>query len=304
LQVLGTALGLGYVFVVTDLKTLSNVASSIPVFVPLTMALLTLLNVGVGTLRWKVALIAYGADVTPPLSRLYYVYLVSLFYNTYLPGGLGGDFIRGLVARESFGVAGVTRSLTVVFVERVMGLGGLLIVASTVLFLHPLPGLQSAPLWGAVGLAVALATVIAIAMGRRLSSLVPGFGGRFLARLPPLTRPVGLAVGLALSLLTHLITAVAGYLVLSTVDPSVGLLDAIVVVPVATAAAFFPLTVGGAGAREAAFVVLCSLALHMDPADAAASSLVIFAVQLVVAAGAGALQLLIPLERPESSGVD
>jgi uncharacterized membrane protein YbhN (UPF0104 family) len=300
LRIAGSVLGLAYVLSLADPAELLSVALSLPAHVPPLVFAVMAFGLLIGTLRWRVVLWAYGAVKHPSLMRLYYLYLVALFYNSFLPGGLGGDVIRGLVGRESFGEAGVTRSLTVVFVERVLGLAGLLLVAGTVLVVHPLPGFTSGTLLGLAGVAGAVAAVLGIAAGRRLSDSVPAFIGRKLAKLPPLEKPSGLLGGLGLSLATQVGAAVSGFLVLGAVEPSITFLDALVIVPVASAAAFFPLTVGGAGAREAAFVVLCSLALGMDAADAAASSLVLFAIQLALGAVGGLLQLAIPLEQAET----
>lgn len=302
LKLLGTGLGLCYVAFVADLGRLVEVATALPLSVPVLVMAIMIGGTAVGAVRWKVVLWAYGAERSPPLTRLTYLYLIAFFYNTFLPGGIGGDVIRGIVSRESFGEAGITRSLTVVFVERVLGLAGLLIVASTALVIHPLPGLPGALHWGAVGLVGAAATVLGIAMGRRLADWAPPAIGRWLAKLPPLSRPSGLVGGVVLSLGTQLITALVGYLVLVAVTPTVGVLDALVIAPVAAAASFFPLTVGGAGVREAAFVFLCSSALGMEAADAAASSLLLFACQLAVAGLAGLLQLAVPLDPQEMSG--
>ncbi len=301
LRITGTLAGLLYVLSLADPAELLSVALSLPSYVPPLVFAVMALNLGVGSVRWRVVLWAYGAAKRPPLSRLYYLYLVALFYNSFLPGGLGGDVVRGVVGRESFGEAGVTRSLTVVFVERVLGLAGLLLVAGSVLVIHPLNGFTSGSILGGAGLAGALFAVVAIAASRRWARLAPRFLRTRLEQLPPLARPVGLAGGLAISLVTQIGTALTGFLVLHAISAEVTFTDALVVVPVASAAAFFPLTVGGAGAREAAFVVLCSLALGMDAADAAAASLVLFAIQLGLGAVGGLLQLAIPLSRPEKS---
>ncbi len=299
LRITGSVVGLAFVFVIADPAELLAVALSLPAHVPpLILAVMTI-SLFVGSVRWRVVLWAYGAVQRPSIGRLFYLYLVAHFYNVFFPGGLGGDVVRGLVARESFGEAGVTRSLTVVFVERVLGLTGLLLVAGGVLLIHPLEGFTDGTWLGGLGLLGAAGAIVAVAMGRRVAHRVPDFAGRHLAKLPPLVEPVGLLFGLGLSLFTQIGGALCGYLVLHAVDPSVGFLDALVIVPVASVAAFFPLTVGGAGAREAAFVVLCALALQMEPADAGAASLVLFAMQLALGALGGLLQAAIPLEGAE-----
>ena len=50
--------------------------------------------VGVGIVRWRLLLRAYGAIDVPSWARLGHLYFVGHFYNTYVPGGVGGDVLR------------------------------------------------------------------------------------------------------------------------------------------------------------------------------------------------------------------
>ena len=56
----GTLLGLTYVALMADLGGLVDVALSIPISVPLLIMLVMVSNIGLGALRWKVVLWAYG----------------------------------------------------------------------------------------------------------------------------------------------------------------------------------------------------------------------------------------------------
>ncbi|MEK7751263.1 MAG: hypothetical protein AAB654_05055, partial [Acidobacteriota bacterium] len=61
-------------------------------------------------------------------------YLVAYYYNL-LPTGLAGDVVRGYRVRTALPSAG--DSYTVILVERVAGLGGLLGVAALAMLLGP-----------------------------------------------------------------------------------------------------------------------------------------------------------------------
>lgn len=63
----------------------------------------------------------------PPLRRLYAYYQVGAFFNQVLPGSVSGDFIRAFYLRPI--TRGLTLSLSVVLVERLLGLGVLLAMA-------------------------------------------------------------------------------------------------------------------------------------------------------------------------------
>ncbi|MBW2380670.1 MAG: flippase-like domain-containing protein, partial [Deltaproteobacteria bacterium] len=54
-----------------------------------------------GMIRWRMLLRAYGAIDIPPWPRVAHLYLVGHFYNTYAPGGVGGDVIRGVASRKA-----------------------------------------------------------------------------------------------------------------------------------------------------------------------------------------------------------
>jgi uncharacterized membrane protein YbhN (UPF0104 family) len=261
-------------------------------------------NLLMGCFRWRSLLVAYGAPHKPPLSRLCFLYLVGFFYNNFLPGAVGGDVVRGVVTKEAFGDRGMTSALTVVFVERVLGLAGLLCLSATALAFYPLNNIPDLTPWAALGLCGAAAAVGFVAAGRRFASHLPGRIGELAAQLPRIERRAPFLWALALSVAIHAVVALVGYIFLHAQSPGVRVEDALVIVPVAAATAFLPFTVGGAGAREAAFVLLCGAALHMDAPSAIAASLLLWASQLVLGAVGGVAQLIYPIsprEAPESA---
>ena len=92
--------------------------------------------------------------------------------------------------------------------------------------------------------------------------------------------------------------ALAGWILLRAVDPAVGLGASLLIVPLAAATTFLPITVGGAGAREAVYVTLGASLFHMPRADALAASLALWLAHLVVGAIGGMIQLA---ERPRAT---
>ena len=97
-----------------------------------------------GMVRWRLLLRAYGAIDIPPWTRIAHLYFVGHFYNTYAPGGVGGDVIRGVAGRKAFGdldLASATSGVAVVFIERVIGVSALLVLA-TGAYLHHLISLD------------------------------------------------------------------------------------------------------------------------------------------------------------------
>lgn len=307
LKWLGTLLGFGYVATLVDGPSLWAAASKVSGLSILGVITLMFTSIALGTARFKALLHGYGAVAQPGFFALYRIYLVGFFYNTYLPGAVGGDVVRGVHLKEAFPEGGATAALTVVFVERLIGLSALLGLVGLTATLWPIPQVPSATLWGALGLAMALGTILAVAAARRLGKRLAAVGGssslgrlltnlgRILAHAPPVRAKTAFLACLLLSFAAHGAMALGGHLLLHDTLGSAGvqidLHQSFVIVPVAMAAAFFPLTVGGAGAREAAFVWLAQEVCNAPADVAAAASLMLFFTQLFVAGCGGLLQL-------------
>ncbi len=250
----------------------------------------TFVNLGLGTLRWRVLLSAYGAARAPSFAHLYRIYLIGFFYNIWLPGGVGGDVVRGVATRESFGAAGATAAVAVVFVERVLGLVGLLLIVGTSSILYPIEGVEGLLLWSGIGIVAGVGAVLAIAIGRSLSGLLPGPLSRIAASLPRIERPAPFALALLLSLGTQTFVALTGHIFVATLHPELSIATSFVFVPIAMATSYIPITAGGAGAREAAFQELYS---HVGVSfeDATAASLMLISTYYLVGAIGGVLRL-------------
>ncbi len=78
--------------------------------------------------RWRLLLGAVG--VTIPFFTLLRLHYLGFFYNAFMPGGAGGDIIKAVyLARHS---ARKAEAATMVLIDRVVGLFGLLIMAGGV----------------------------------------------------------------------------------------------------------------------------------------------------------------------------
>jgi len=250
----------------------------------------------VATERWRLLLGAYAAPRRPSRRELLRLYLVGLFYNTYLPGAVAGELVRGWATRRAF--AGQGGGLAVVLIERLFGLAGLLVLTAGVLAFHPVGGTRHLPLLAGLGLIAAGGAAASPFLLRHLAPRMPFPRIReALATLPTVARPLLLLPVLGLSLGTQALSALTGWVLLRAIDPGVALLDALVLVPLAMVAAFFPFTQAGLGVREAAFVALFTR-IGVARADATAASLGVLAAQLLVAAVGGLLPAGPPRDPP------
>jgi uncharacterized membrane protein YbhN (UPF0104 family) len=248
----------------------------------------------IGTLRWRVLFSACGITSPPPFLEMLRAYFIAAFYATCVPGGLGGEVVRAMATRRVVGPRGLPASLAIVFLDRTCGLTGMLILVAGGFSLYPLKGVPNVLPWSAFGICVAAAAVLAIVSGPRLAPHLPGPLGKIAAALPTIESLPLFAAALGLSVITQLSCVVFGHILLASITSRASFTDSLVILPLVGASQYFPLTVGGAGVREAGFVVLFAT-VGVSKADALAASLVNGALTYVTSGMGGVLHLLKPV---------
>ncbi|HWO19731.1 MAG TPA: lysylphosphatidylglycerol synthase transmembrane domain-containing protein [Kofleriaceae bacterium] len=291
LRLAGTAAGLAWIATQVDLAAAGRALGRVAPGTFVLAAALVAGNVVVAAGRWRALLVAYGAARIPPFARLTRLYFIAFFYNNYLPGAVAGDVGRGVVTRDAFPEEGAAGALSVVLVERALGLFGLFALLGLGLGTAG-RALDTGALaaWTAAGCAGSCALVAAIPLLRRLAPHLPGPIGRIAGKLPALRDARAFVLALALSTATQALVVLAGWILLASLA-DLGILASLLIVPLAAATTFLPITVGGAGAREAVYVALCGRLFGMPEADALAASLGLWFAHLAVGAVGGALQL-------------
>lgn len=173
------------------------------------------------TVRWRVLLGLANAKI--PFGRALQLQLTAFFFNVVVPGNVGGDVVKALYVARDEDPAKRTTILLIVFVERLLGMGALVLVASTVLILRgPViwedPQLrQLAVAVGVLGVGTVLGPVMFVLMMRRAGDRLekwtsgPSAFARLAARLVAAARllssgPRRLVIALGLSMLSHAAT--------------------------------------------------------------------------------------------------
>jgi glycosyltransferase 2 family protein len=213
-----------------------------------------------GATRWSWLLAA--ADVPATRLRSLRAYFIGAFANNLLPTGFGGDLVRAVIVAEP-GRA-LARSLTSVLVDRLSALGCLVLVGWLGIALDP--GAVPARL---VGLLAIVSAIAVIAAACAIVLLRHGRIGRFLPeRLRPWASEVAVVlrgylgdVGLlarvvAVGIGFQALIVVSVWLLGRTIGVSLPLALLAVVVPLVLIATLAPVTLGGFGVREGAFVAL------------------------------------------------
>lgn len=239
------------------------------------------LSTALASYRWHLVMRPLGY----PMPFLFYLksYFKGSFFNQGLPTSIGGDAIRVLdVAREGYRKRDAFYG---VFVDRVLGLVGLLILNSVANAVEPdlLP-------WGVfvtinllVGLG--LAGFLLFALARRLQWL------RRWRLLTPLhtaserlsgvlATPRQLFAQFSLSIAVHLLSLVAIFLIGRSVGMEFGLGTFMIIVPPVILLTLIPVSLAGWGVRESAMVGLFTL-IGADQA-AVLSMSILYGVVLIV----------------------
>lgn len=305
LQIVLTAAVLIYLLVSIDARAVTTSVRAIPTSALLGALGLLYAAVIIGFFRWIVLLRAYGAQRTPPWLEAVRVFCASLFYNL-LPGNVGGDLYRAYATRNCFDDGSIARSGSVVFVERVLGLTGLLLLVGTASLFRGGEGDAAQLLvYSGVGLCGAFAAIVVVSTGRHLARWLPGPIARIVQTLPAIVRPLPFVLGIVISVVTQIMMAAAGHLLISALAPSVTFFDSMATFPLGTLAAYFPLAIAGGGARDAVLVVLFAK-LGVPRESALATSLCLLGSSLFIAVSAGLLQsrFSLPLPTPPEATPD
>jgi len=260
----------------------------------------------VGAVRWW--LLLRGAEVDVSVRRAVQTFAASLLLNSVLPTSVGGDAARAwLVGRES---GRMIRAATATIADKATAVGCLFIVAWVVLVFDrdQVPSSVIAVLlWVSVGLLTALGIAVAVAAGvrpvvRRLPGRVASLIREVWTTIRIWGRSPRLIAGLlGLGVLYQVLALIALVLVAWTVGVELSFALAAIVAPIVIVATMMPISVGGLGIREGAFVVLLGEA-GIGGAEATVISLLSIAVIMLAGAAVIALAAAYDLAVPAAKG--
>jgi uncharacterized protein (TIRG00374 family) len=252
--------------------------------------------------RWHLLLRAVGLPLR--LARAVVLTFVGGFFNLVVPGATGGDVVKAWYAARETG-AGAAAVLSV-FVDRFVGLFGLVVFAAGVLLVAPeregfgvartLVGVVFACV--VVGGAVVLSRPVRRALG--LGHLVRRLPfQRLIAELRAAAglyrhRPKALALSLALSLVNHAATAACCWQLAQVLGiRGVDLGSAMALVPLANLLSAIPVLPGGWGVGELAFAWFFGQ-VGVPATEAVGLSVVFRLCSLVVTVPGGLFWALLP----------
>jgi uncharacterized protein (TIRG00374 family) len=222
-----------------------------------------------GTLRWGALLRLAGVIV--PFRRLLQLHYSALFFNVVIPGNVGGDVIKALYVARDAPPEKRPVILLIVFIDRLMGLAGLVTLATLITVirgpilwnnpvLRPMAGLVA--LLG-VGVLVGPAILVLVMRraGNRIATWTSGTSriSKLLAQLVASMRllssqPRLLALALVLSMGIHFAgMSLFTVLTRAIVDPNVGISEIATIYPLGILSLVLPISPSGLGVGHVAF---------------------------------------------------
>ncbi len=193
------------------------------------------------------------------------LYYIGMFYNLFLPGGIGGDGYKIYLLKKRFNTK-VSKLLQATLLDRLSGLIALLFLAALLFIFSKYGTLYPLLKWLAVAVAIVIYPIF-IYMHKRL------FKG-FLTYLKQTT-----LYGLLVQIL-QLITAI--FIILALKD-SVPIVEFLFLFLFSSVVAVLPLTIGGVGAREFTFLYGLKL-LSLEPTSGVAFSFIFFLITFISSA--------------------
>lgn len=219
-------------------------------------------------LRWKL-LIPFPTRT----SRLFSIYMIGSFFNTYMPGIIGGDAVKAYYLNKELHASGnrlkkqdeekqasLIPIIASVFMDRYIGLGALLALG-LVVFPFGVSCLQKASVnWPVIWVIPAAACVFVSAslaifkfrIGERMKFLVKAY--KYL-HFYNASKKIVLKAFLY-SILVQLLGILAVFIIARGLSLNISVLSLLIFLPIIVLLSALPISISGIGLREGAFIFL------------------------------------------------
>ncbi len=251
-----TLLALWYVFHRVELRTVLQVIGRADLLWLLPALLLFIFSKTVAAFRLNICFRATGLSLSTSYNLK--LYLLGMFYNLFLPGGIGGDGYKIWLLNRKHNIS-AGNIFKAVLADRLSGVTALIVLA--VFFYYLLPG--GVPYPGIVWLLVPV-TAAALWLACR----------KFAPLLTVVFTPTGL-----LSLGVQTLQVLAAWMILHALHITGENIPYLFLFLISSVVAILPITVGGIGAREFTFMTGAAW-MHLDAGQAVALSLLFYLITL------------------------
>ncbi len=260
LQLLVTVIALYLVLAKTDLgKLVSIMRSANPWYI-----LVSIVFFNISKLFNAIRLNRFFRLIGIRLSFVYNIklYYLGMFYNLFLPGGVGGDGYKIYVLQKNHGLKTIN-VFHAVFWDRLSGIFALIFLSTILLipssFAFQFPGLVPFA-WLQLVLVYPVALIVNRIFYRQFMEVF--------------------ALATVESLLVQATQVISAYFILLALAHHGNIIDYLTIFLISTVATIIPITVGGAGTREVTFFFLLNL-LQLETDPGIALSLIFFAISAI-----------------------
>nr|WP_262912754.1 lysylphosphatidylglycerol synthase transmembrane domain-containing protein [Membranihabitans marinus] len=178
----------------------------------------------------------YFQDISIPISNLanMKLYILGMFYNLFLPSGIGGDAYKGYILKNTYDIS-TKKIASVLFLDRLNGMAALAILALAVASCIDLP----IPSWMKIliPIGIPLALFIFYVMHKKLFPYLNGI----------------LWKTIFLSFMVQLAQLASLCFILISLSVNKGYLIYLLIFLISSIVSVLPITIGGIGAREVTF---------------------------------------------------
>ena len=190
------------------------------------------------------------------------LYLLGMFYNLFLPGGIGGDAYKGYLIKKQFPVD-TKKIVAVLVLDRLSGLLLLFIYACILILFLDTPILGHSEVYASM--AILSSILVFWYLNKRFFGYVlPIFWGAF-----------------GYSALVQLFQLISAFFILKALHIDVNVIAYLFIFLVSSIVSVLPLTIGGIGSREVTFFYGASL-LHLDQDTSIGISMIFFLITAFV----------------------
>ena len=233
LKIIISAVFIYFIFNKIELKdVLQTLKKSAPLYLFLALLFFVLSKV-LSAFRTNLYFHQIGAKITQ-LSNLK-LYLLGMFYNLFLPGGIGGDAYKGYVIQKEY-QPGTKKVVSSLLLDRLSGMLLLFVYACVLALLSKNGFFQS--FYGLIVAAIPLSVVVFWFVNKTF----------FPTTLPVFWKSMGF------SALVQLAQLVSVLFILKSLSVSLDTIDYLFVFLVSSIVSVIPLTIGGIGSREVTFL--------------------------------------------------
>ncbi len=272
-----------------DLKMFFHDLRTVSPYVIIFVAVFFVCLQAISAYRWSIIL---KKDVEVPYIKLLAIYFIGMFFNNFLPTMVGGDIIKGLYLYKESKKGGV--SVASIFMDRYSGFSALIIITTIALVtgyghIHgtALPGFLILLIGGytAASLVIWVGSLHSWAMNIMARIHFYGINHKIDTLYKTLMGYKGHKdIIIKILLLSFIVQAgvIIGYYILArNLGIEVSLAYFFFFIPIATVITMLPISLGGLGIREGAFVYLFTM-VGATKGQALSLSLIWYAVMVVV----------------------